>query len=118
MAAKVKSNFKKHIIAILASLCIIARGLIALFFLFISLGWLGYMPSLEELENPRSNLASEIYSADQQLLGKFYIENRSNIHYSELSPNLINALIATEDIRFEKHSGVDFMAFFGFSMVS
>jgi len=110
MAARKKSNFTKHIIRFwiiyVASLAVTAA-----FFLFISLGWLGYMPSLEELENPRSNLASEIYSADNQLLGKFYIENRSNIHYSELSPNLINALIATEDIRFEKHSGVDFMAF-------
>jgi penicillin-binding protein 1A len=111
MATKVKSNFKKHIIRfwLLYASSLVVFGL---FFLFISLGWLGYMPSLEELENPRSNLASEIYSADQQLLGKFYIENRSNIHYSELSPNLVNALIATEDIRFEKHSGVDFMAFF------
>ena len=111
MTAKIKTNFRKHIIRfwlIYLSSIVLA----ALFFLFISLGWLGYMPSLEELENPRSNLASEIYSADQQLLGKFYIENRSNIHYSELSPYLINALIATEDIRFEKHSGVDFRAFF------
>jgi len=76
-------------------------------FTAISLGWLGFMPSFEELENPNSNLASEIISADQQLLGKYYYENRSNIHYSELSPELINALIATEDIRFEDHSGVD-----------
>jgi penicillin-binding protein 1A len=111
MTAKVKANFKKHILRFWL-LYVSSLAVVALFFFFISLGWLGYMPSLEELENPRSNLASEIYSADQQLLGKFYIENRSNIHYSELSPNLINALIATEDIRFEKHSGVDFRAFF------
>jgi penicillin-binding protein 1A len=111
MTAKIKSNFRKHILRFWI-LYVSSLAVIALFFLFISLGWLGYMPSLEELENPRSNLASEIYSADQQLLGKFYIENRSNIHYSELSPYLINALIATEDIRFEKHSGVDFRAFF------
>jgi penicillin-binding protein 1A len=111
MTAKVKANFKKHILRFWL-LYVSSLAIVALFFFFISLGWLGYMPSLEELENPRSNLASEIYSADQQLLGKFYIENRSNIHYSELSPNLINALIATEDIRFEKHSGVDFRAFF------
>jgi penicillin-binding protein 1A len=111
MTAKVKANFKKHILRFWL-LYVSSLAIVALFFFFISLGWLGYMPSLEELENPRSSLASEIYSADQQLLGKFYIENRSNIHYSELSPNLINALIATEDIRFEKHSGVDFRAFF------
>jgi penicillin-binding protein 1A len=111
MTAKIKSNFKKYIIRFWI-VYVFSLVILALFFFFISIGWLGYMPSLEELENPRSNLASEIYSADQQLLGKFYIENRSNIHYSELSPNLINALIATEDIRFEKHSGVDFRAFF------
>jgi penicillin-binding protein 1A len=86
--------------------------LMVLFFTSISNSWIGVggMPSFEELENPRSNLASEIYSSDQVLLGKFYIENRSNVFYSELSPNLINALIATEDIRFEKHSGVDLRA--------
>ena len=111
MAAKDQSNFRKHILHFWM-VYVSSLVFIMLFFLFISLGWLGYMPSLEELENPRSNLASEIYSADQQLLGKFYIENRSNIHYSELSPNLKNALIATEDIRFEEHSGVDFRAFF------
>lgn len=82
-------------------------GFLIILFTAISLGWLGFMPSFEELENPNSNLASEIISADQKLLGKYYFENRSNIQYSELSPELINALIATEDIRFEKHSGVD-----------
>lgn len=80
---------------------------IVLLFTFLSLGWLGLMPSFEELENPKSNLASEIITSDQQILGKYYIENRSNSHYQELSPSLINALIATEDARFEKHSGVD-----------
>lgn len=80
---------------------------IVLLFTFLSLGWLGFMPSIEELENPKSNLASEIITSDQQILGKYYIENRSNSHYQELSPSLINALIATEDARFEKHSGVD-----------
>ena len=82
-------------------------GLVILLFASISLGWVGFMPSFEELENPKSNLASEIISADQQLLGKYYYENRSNIHYHHLSPELIHALVATEDIRFEKHSGVD-----------
>lgn len=82
--------------------------LILILFTIISLGWLGFMPSFEELENPKSNLASDIYSADQVLLGKYYFENRSNINYDDISFNLINTLIATEDIRFEKHSGVDF----------
>lgn len=68
------------------------------------------MPTFEELENPKSNLASEIYSADGEMLGKYFIENRSNATYDELDTNLIHALIATEDIRFYTHSGIDFKA--------
>ncbi|MBP6979244.1 MAG: transglycosylase domain-containing protein [Lentimicrobiaceae bacterium] len=83
-----------------------------LLFLIISLGGFGFMPSFSELENPKSNLASEIISADQQILGTYYIENRSNVAYRAISPHLINALIATEDIRFSRHSGIDFKANF------
>jgi len=83
---------------------------VSLLFTAISIGWLGFMPSFEELENPKSNLASEIYSADQVLIGKYFIENRSNVHFDELSPNLVEALIATEDARFYEHSGVDLRA--------
>ncbi|MCK9219229.1 MAG: transglycosylase domain-containing protein [Bacteroidales bacterium] len=86
--------------------------LIALFFIAVTYGVFGKMPSFEELENPKSNLATEVISADGKLLGKYYIENRSNTQYQELSPNVINALIATEDARFEKHSGVDMIAIF------
>jgi penicillin-binding protein 1A len=94
-------------------------GVLFIFLLFtaIALGLFGKMPSFEELENPKSNLASEVYSSDGKLLGKYFIENRSNIHYQDLSPNVVNALIATEDARFDKHSGVDakaiFRVFFG-----
>lgn len=87
-------------------------GVVFLLFLAISLGIFGKMPSFEELENPKSNLATEIISSDNKVLGKYFIENRSNVHYQELSPNVINALIATEDARFEKHSGVDVKAIF------
>lgn len=83
---------------------------LVLLFYFISIGWLGFMPSFEELENPKSNLASEVYSADQVLLGKYYIENRSNVHFDDLSPYLVEALVATEDARFYEHSGVDLRA--------
>jgi penicillin-binding protein 1A len=82
--------------------------LILFVFILTSFGGLGFMPTFEELENPKSNLASEVYSADQVLLGKYYIENRTVSHYSELSPHIINALIATEDARFIEHSGIDF----------
>ncbi|MEI7661161.1 MAG: transglycosylase domain-containing protein [Bacteroidota bacterium] len=86
--------------------------LVILFFTFVGFGIFGKMPTFEELENPKSNLATEVISTDGKLLGKYYIENRSNTPYQELSPNVINALIATEDARFEKHSGVDAIAMF------
>ncbi|MGB4653888.1 MAG: penicillin-binding protein 1A [Bacteroidales bacterium] len=108
MSAKKNKNIdekqwiKRYRIAFLSFL-----GLVFLFFFMLSMGWLGFMPSFEELENPKSKLASEIISSDQKLLGTFYIENRSNVRYNELSPWLVKALISTEDIRFEKHSGID-----------
>ncbi|MBQ5532300.1 MAG: transglycosylase domain-containing protein, partial [Bacteroidales bacterium] len=85
-------------------------GCIFLMFLLISLGWLGFMPSFEDLENPKTNLATEVISEDGYVLGKFYIENRSNISYNQLPENLVNALIATEDSRFYRHSGIDMKA--------
>lgn len=102
-----RSNFRKYI----RNFWIIygASVFIILFiFILTSFGVLGFMPTFEELENPKSNLASEVFSADQVLLGKYYIENRTVSHYSELSPHIINALIATEDARFTEHSGIDF----------
>ena len=80
---------------------------VILFFYGIVQEWFGPMPTFEELENPQSNLATEIYSSDGILLGTFFIENRSNVDYRDISPNLINALLAIEDIRFEEHSGID-----------
>jgi penicillin-binding protein 1A len=97
-------NYKKIFWIIVATPFII----IALIFIGISLGIFGFMPSFEELENPRSNIASEIISEDNVLLGTYYYQNRSYVLYNEISPNVINALIATEDIRFYKHSGIDF----------
>ena len=86
-----------------------AFGLICGFGLFYGINheWFGDMPTFEELENPSTNLASEIISADGKVLGTYYIENRSNVSYSELSPHLVNALLAIEDIRFYEHSGID-----------
>lgn len=84
-------------------------GVTCVFGLFygISHEWFGDMPTFEELENPSTNLATEIISADGKVLGTYYIENRSNVSYSELSPHLVNALLAIEDIRFYEHSGID-----------
>lgn len=81
--------------------------MLALLIWAISWGWFGKLPSFEELENPKSMLATEIWSSDSVLLGKYYSQNRSNVTYEELPKNLIDALIATEDIRFFEHSGID-----------
>jgi penicillin-binding protein 1A len=70
-------------------------------------GLFGGIPSTENLANPKSELASEVYTEDGVLLGKYFKENRSPAEFGELSPNLIKALFATEDIRFEDHSGID-----------
>jgi penicillin-binding protein 1A len=77
-------------------------------FILISQNKLGPMPSFEELENPDNNLAAEVYSEDNVLLGKFYIQNRTWTDYEDISPYVVDALIATEDIRFYRHSGIDF----------
>ena len=74
---------------------------------FISLEIFFDLPSVEELQNPKSNLATVIYSSDMKVLGKYYSENRVNVKYYELDSDLVNALIATEDARFKEHSGVD-----------
>ena len=93
-------NFWKWIIGI------IAFGAIIIF--SIGLGLFGTLPSFRDLENPKSNQASEVLSDDNVVLGTYYIQNRSNVRYDELSPNVINALISIEDKRFYSHSGIDF----------
>lgn len=90
----------------------ISVGVIVLFFMFLSFGWLGFMPSFEQLENPKSNLASEVLSDDGTLLGYIGIQNRTNVEYKDLPESLINSLKATEDVRFEKHSGIDSRSLF------
>lgn len=84
-------------------------GVVAIFLMFfmIAQGWLGFMPSFEDLENPESLLASEVVSADGVVMGTYFKENRSFVNYSELSPVLLKALVATEDVRYYDHSGID-----------
>ncbi len=86
--------------------------LIVLFFFCVAKGVFGTMPTFEELENPRTNLATEIYSADGKVLGTYYVENRSNVRYAELSHYMPEALISIEDERFTEHSGIDTRALF------
>ncbi|WP_445758061.1 penicillin-binding protein 1A [Polaribacter sp.] len=81
---------------------------IILMFFIASFGGFGALPSFEDLENPQSNLATEVISADGVTIGKYAKENRTPITYKELPQNLVNALIATEDERFYEHSGIDF----------
>jgi penicillin-binding protein 1A len=81
--------------------------LLVLIFLAANFGLFGKMPSVQQLENPEADLASEIISSDGLLMGKYYAENRSEVKYQEISPNVIHALIATEDQHFYEHSGID-----------
>jgi penicillin-binding protein 1A len=81
---------------------------IAILFILLARGSLGFMPTFEELENPPNILSSEIYSEDRNILDKYFIhENRTFVNYNNLPPHLIDALIATEDVRFYRHSGID-----------
>lgn len=79
---------------------------------FAAMGWFGPLPSFEELENPKSNLASQIISADGKEIGKYFIENRTHVDYEDLSPYLVQALVSTEDERYFEHSGIDLRALF------
>lgn len=85
---------------------------VTLIFYSISKGWIGYMPSVEQLENPIDKFATQIISSDGELLGTYSYshDNRVWVDYDELSPELVKALVSTEDIRFLKHSGIDFKA--------
>lgn len=95
---------------------LLAIGVVAVVTIFVSIskGWIGYMPPVEELENPSYKFATEIFSEDDKVLGtwSYSKENRVYTAYKDLSPNIINALIATEDVRFVEHSGIDAKALF------
>ena len=81
---------------------------VAALFLLASWGAFGELPTFESLENPQTNLASQIISSDGELLGKFYLDdNRTDVSYEDLPQNLVDALIASEDVRFREHSGID-----------
>ncbi|MGM0498179.1 MAG: penicillin-binding protein 1A [Bacteroidota bacterium] len=105
---KLKINFnKKFYIRTFWGLFALPFLVLLIVFILISQGVFGPMPSFEDLENPENNLASQVISEDGELLGKYYYQNRSYVEFRELSPNIVNALLATEDIRFHEHSGID-----------
>ncbi|GGH82910.1 penicillin-binding protein 1A [Filimonas zeae] len=82
-------------------------GSVVLLFLLANFGLLGSMPSIAELENPTASLASQVYAEDGTLMGKYYLEDRVNVGFKDISKHVINALVATEDERFYEHNGVD-----------
>lgn len=93
----------------------VGLGFLALYLYLVSIDFLnlfGPMPSLEALENPKKDQASIIYTSDGVELGKYFRENRNPIEYKDISPNLIHALQATEDYRFDEHSGIDLTGLF------
>ncbi len=85
----------------------ITGAVFALFLLLLNFGWIGDMPDLDDIENPTASLASQVYAQDGTPMGKFYLEDRISVKYRDLSPYLIQALVATEDKRFYDHYGVD-----------
>ena len=86
---------------------------IALIFRTAARGGFGPMPTFDQLENPQTNFATHLYTADSLLLGKFYLgDNRTPTDFYQFPESLVNALIATEDVRFYEHSGIDFRGFF------
>ncbi len=99
-------SFKKYVAAFWIAFLGLGVALV-LFFLCASWGVFGAMPTFDELENPSSNVATEIISSDGKTIGKFYLENRVPAKYEDLPPHLVQALIATEDERFYGHSGID-----------
>lgn len=76
-------------------------------FIMLLLAYFGEMPDISDLDNPKSNLASQVITSDGVVLGEYYLQNRTHVDYHEISKNLVNALVATEDERFYSHSGID-----------
>ena len=85
----------------------ISAGVFLLFILMLNFGWIGDMPDLDDIENPTASLASQVYAQDGTPMGKFYLEDRITVKYRDISPYLLQALVATEDKRFYDHYGVD-----------
>ncbi len=103
---------KKGIVYVLWALLGASVLTAAFSFWAINNGWIGYMPPIEELQNPINRYATQVYSSDGKIMGtwNYNRENRVLVDYSQLSPSLIKALVATEDVRFYDHSGIDFIA--------
>ena len=99
-------NFKKYLLYFWS---LFVLGILSIVFLFLLAGWgaFGEMPTFEELENPETNLATELISSDGKILGKYFLENRTPVKFDDLPAHLVEALVATEDERFYEHAGID-----------
>ena len=104
-------NKKKKIILIWG---VVLSPFLFVFFLvsLASLEFFGPLPTFDQLENPKNNLATEVISSDSVVIGKFFIDNRTTAKNEDIPQSFINALLATEDIRFREHSGIDIRALF------
>lgn len=105
-APKKKRSFWR-LVALMWTLFLVFWIGLAIFFFGVAGGFFGDLPSSEVLENPKSQLATEVYFADNSLMGKYYIQDRSRVNYGEISPAVVNTLIAIEDKRFYSHTGID-----------
>ncbi|MEN8118402.1 MAG: transglycosylase domain-containing protein [Bacteroidota bacterium] len=105
-----KTTKKFSVLRVAGKAAIVLFLLGCLFFIMVFLGILGPVPSKKQLHQINNPVASEVFSADGKILGRYYVENRSNVSFDEISENVINALIATEDARFYEHRGVDEIA--------
>src|SRR6201993_347953 len=107
MFKEIKNRFLRYTVVLIYAVII--------FFCAIELNFLwlfGYSPTMDDIKSPSMSVASEVYYADGKLIGRYYRENRSPVEFKNISPSLVNALVATEDARFYKHGGVDFYGFF------
>ncbi|MEP6466023.1 MAG: transglycosylase domain-containing protein [Parafilimonas sp.] len=107
--AKKKTNKKgiKRSVKILWSVFFIGIAAAVIIIVAADFGWLGKMPSIEELQNPSASLASQVYADDGTLMGKYYLQDRVNVNYADISKYAVEALVSTEDERFYDHSGID-----------
>ena len=120
-----KNNKTRRIVKWLWIVAMTPVALLALMLSLTAIGAFGRMPSFEELENPKSNLATEVYADNGQVIGSFFVQNRSYVQYADLFPQdstalldiaghqfppLAAALVATEDVRFYTHSGIDLIS--------
>ncbi|MBP1542085.1 MAG: transglycosylase domain-containing protein [Prevotella sp.] len=103
---------RKIIVRTLWTLLLLVVLMSAVGFTAINNGWIGYMPPIEDLQNPINRFATQVYSADGKIMGtwNYNRENRIMVDYTQLPPSLVQALVATEDVRFYEHSGIDFFA--------